>query len=152
MDATQFYVQQEVRKVESAAHAALSRLRRARTLREVVEASHVPVPPAIRFMSRQIHGLRTLEQAAERRAREVVEVQLAEAKALPPEELQSRLRILRTREWMLLRGNFPSLVGFTEAESRKLAVQTRTANRGEDDPAESHDPFLTGTRSRADGE
>jgi hypothetical protein len=141
MDATQFYVQQEVRKVESAAHAALSRLRRARTLREVVEASHVPVPPAIRFMSRQIHGLRALEQAAERRAREVVETQLAEAKALPPEELQNRLGILRTREWMLLRGNFPSLVGFAVTEGRKLYAQARNA-RAEDDLADKHEPEI----------
>lgn len=140
MDATQFYVQQEVRKVESAANAALSRLRRARTLRDVVEASHVPVPPAIRFMSRRIHGLRTLEQAAERRAREVVEAQLAEAKALPPEEQQRRLGTLRAREWMLLRGNFPSLVSFAESESRKLVLQARTASGGEEDSVEKDVP------------
>lgn len=134
MDATQFYVQQEVRKVESAANAALSRLRRARTLREVVEASHVPVPPAIRFMSRQIPGLRTLEQAAGKRARELVEAQLAEVKALPLEERQRRLGQLRAREWMLLRGNFSSVVGFAETESRKLVALARDATAGDDFP------------------
>ena len=132
MDANEFFVRQEVRKVESAVNSAMMRLRRADTLREVVDLTQVSLHPTIRFMRHQIHGLRELDRAAEKRAQELVTAQLEQLKTLPLTERREKIGRLRTRDWALLRGNFPKLVTLTEREIPKLLRDDRAEPKSPD--------------------
>jgi hypothetical protein len=120
MDANQFFIDQQVRQAESSAWSAANQMRRAPTLRAVLGLCDVPLHPVIRFMKHQIPGLRRLKEAAERRAEELVQAQLTELKTLSAEQREQRLGQLSSRDWMLLRGNFPRLAGLVERESQKL--------------------------------
>jgi hypothetical protein len=126
MDANQFFIDQQVRQAESSAWSATNQLQRAPTIRAVLGLCDVPLHPMIRFMKHQIPGLRRLKEAAERRAEELVQTQLAELKTLSAEEQEQRLGQLRSRDWMLLRGNFPRLAGLVERESQKLRREFKT--------------------------
>jgi hypothetical protein len=129
---TQFYLQQQVRQLESMADGNRMRLARARTLREVMTLAHAPVPSVLQFMRHQIHALRRLEQAAQERAETLVREQLGELAVLPDDELRKRVGELRSREWVLLRGKFPSLVHLTDREVQRLL---REAGSGAAGPA-----------------
>jgi hypothetical protein len=126
MDANQFFIDQQVRQAESSAWSAANQIRSAPTIRAVLGLCDVPLHPMIRFMKHQIPGLRRLKEAAERRAEELVQAQLAELKTLSAEEKEQRLGQLRARDWMLLRGNFPRLAGLVDRESQKLRRELKT--------------------------
>ena len=109
-------IMMELKKVSSAYDSAISKARAAKTIREVVNATHVTVPGYLKAITRSLPERRRLESTAEQSAERLVRAQLLDLRALDPEERQKQIGRLKANDWSLLSGNFPRLVGFVDRE------------------------------------
>lgn len=123
MDATTFWVHQQMRRVDSAASSAQSQLSRARTMAEVVRLAEVSVPGPLHALRHQIQGLKTLRLAVERRLEALLEVQLAALEPLSLEEAKRQVAGLQRREWQALRGEWASVYRKAEADARRCLAE-----------------------------
>lgn len=120
MDHSGFWLQQEMKKVESQASGALSRIRVAATIVDVVRAADIPIPRIVHPFKHQIRGLRTVESAAQQRLSELVASQIANARSMPLADAKAYLGTLRQRDWQALRGTWA--VVYREADREALRV------------------------------
>ncbi|MBC8737424.1 hypothetical protein F6X40_11470 [Paraburkholderia sp. UCT31] len=95
-------------------------VRRARTLREVVQHMDPTIPAFLRSVARSFPEARQLQAEAERRADELLLEQLQELEGLRGSALTDRLHELRTREWIFFRGKFPRQASHAEREAARL--------------------------------
>lgn len=128
MDATTFWVHQQMRRVDAAASSAQSQLSRARTMAEVVGLADVSVPGPLHALRHQIQGLKTLRLAVERRLEALLVEQLTALEPLSLEEAQKHVAGLQRREWQALRGEWASVYRKAEADARRcLAGKAKPA-------------------------
>lgn len=113
MDANTFFIAQQMRQLASRAQGAVQQVRRAQTLRQVRDASHISIPSYLTAVSRSTPELRQLSQACETRAKELVQVDLAKMDAFAAEDKPAAERIetlkqaygtLLQHDWVFLRG------------------------------------------------
>lgn len=116
--ATQWYIDRETRKVENQCSMAMQQIRRARNLREVVQANHVHVQPYLRSLVRS--DVTRVHRAMEEKATEIIDQQLADLAAMPYEERKAAIGRMMMQEWNYLRGNLPSHFHRVEMEQHKL--------------------------------
>lgn len=119
MNASTMFVMQQLQRVASQAAGAAQRVRGARTLREVRDWGHVVVPGYLKAEARRLPEFRRLESAQERRAGELVDLDLAKLDALAGGDtpVADRLTAVKQaygalvqREWVFLRGEQPALL------------------------------------------
>lgn len=128
MDATTFWVHQQIRRVDAAASSAQSQLSRARTMAEVVRLAEVSVPGPLHALRHRIQGLKTLRLAVERRLEALLVAQLAALEPLSLAAAQKYVAGLQCLEWQALRGEWASLYRKAEADARRcLAGKAKPA-------------------------
>ncbi|GBG14441.1 molybdenum cofactor guanylyltransferase [Novimethylophilus kurashikiensis] len=117
----QEWMRQQLAKVEGNCHSAQGRIAAARTMREVVQAMQISVPPELRSVIRSQPGMRALTAAAERRLTELLEAQLEEArKAESTEAAKGILGRRRAQDWPYLRGTYAHIYRKADMEARRL--------------------------------
>lgn len=122
MDTTTFALYSEQRRVQAEAAAAISRIKTAKTIAEIVRFSNVQVRSTFRCFKHMMPELRSLQHASERRAEEIVSAQLtALAKHPTGDEFMVAAGRLRAGDWRMLSGHFPTLARRMQLESAKLA-------------------------------
>jgi len=99
-----------ISRAESSAQSQAARIQRATSLREVAQNRRADVSSIIAAVARTLPSVRRLAQVADDKAERLVTEQLAELERLVGDAFETRASFLREREWVHLRGNFPSLV------------------------------------------
>lgn len=139
MDASAFFVRQQLQRLASQAASAAVRVRNARTLREVRDYGKVSMPGYLRVEARHLPEYRRLASACEQKAKELVDANLKELESVATSALPAtdRLKALKQaygtlvqNHWVFLRGEHPgilsnatrkaqSLIGKLDAESKQ---------------------------------
>lgn len=73
MNNINFFIGQEINKVETRVRSATAALDRAKTIRDVVRESHVSVPATVSCLKHTIRGFSQLDHAAAKRIESIVE-------------------------------------------------------------------------------
>jgi len=129
MDGTAYFVRQQLQRLASQASSAAQRVRNARTLREVRDFAHVPMPGYLRVEARHLPEYRRLSSACETRARELVDANLKELEALADASAPAADRlntvkqaygVLVQNHWVFLRGEHPGIL--SEATRRAQGI------------------------------
>lgn len=119
-------LQQQIRRVDQACSSAISRLPHTRTMREAVQAAHVPIPPELRALRHTSSAYRQLQSALTARLHALLKVQLEQARHTEDlEERKRRLAHWHLHDWQYLRGPHAAL--FREAESARVRLLTAPA-------------------------
>ena len=117
-----------LKRAESSIRLASTRLREARSLREVRDRSQVSLPPELRAIRHTIPGYKMLLTQAEEKALAMVKEQLEGvaryAETGRSEEVKDKLAQLRQREWVFLQGNFPRALSYASYEAKRIIFQT----------------------------
>ena len=121
--AQDFFVQQQVRAVQSKCELAMRTIASTRSIAEVARNAQIIVPPYLRSVLRRETLL--VQQAAERRVEELLKTHYAELQALPGEQLAKRLGQLQANEWRALSGNFPRLAQAATREAARFHQRAR---------------------------
>lgn len=120
MNTANRHLNHQLRQTEKLASLALERIRRAKTLVELVRAMTVSVRAEVRPFKHMCPSLKRLHTEAERRGRALVDLQLGIlAKA------DGTLAFIETRgpmaaEWRALNGHLPVLATYVHQESSRL--------------------------------
>lgn len=135
MDASSFYLSQQLQRLASQARGAAAQVRQAKTLRQVRDFGHQVIPGYLAATARTLPEIRQLEQAMETRASELVKADLACLAAiaslpLPPAERLQQLKAaygnLTQHHWIFLRGEQPALLARATREVEQLMGKLRS--------------------------
>ena len=120
MDPTQLFIAQRLRSVESSINAAAARAPLINNLAELMRSGNISVPPELRAVVRGLPCYRNMNQAIAKRARQLVDKDLAELRARLPAEgqthdafiadLQRAYGKLQIERWSPLRGHHPQVL------------------------------------------
>lgn len=121
IDATHFFVQTLINRLEGDCSSAQSRIRVALSMRAVKHAAEVQANPMIRALPQVRQELRRVSDCAEKRMDQLLEQQLKVIVACssPAEIRTEHARLVRT-EWCFLRGEFGSTFVRADRESKRL--------------------------------
>jgi len=125
---TQVYLQQQMAKHQRAVDAAASSLGRAQTLLDIVrQLNQIPTPPAYLRCLAQIRSANTrLQHELQRKAEHVIQVKIANLKALDgTEDFAGEMRALR-RDLRYLYPALPVVVWTTLQELDRLQRDANT--------------------------
>lgn len=125
MNQTQFWIQQQTRRMESACSQAEQKVRMARSMRQVIEAAHVAIPAELRAVKNSIPGYRRLMDSITHRLTQLLDEQLKALADLAGAEHKERRGRLLSTEWCHLRGAYAPLYRRAEAESRERSAKAR---------------------------
>lgn len=121
MNAAQFFLHQQAQRLSSSCRCAISLVRIAKTMPEVVRAAHVSVPPALRSAKRFDPEYRRLLSVVESRLRDLLQQQLETLTATQTEaECKALLGRYRSFDWNALRGDHAALLQLAEREVRRI--------------------------------
>jgi len=122
-----FWVQQQLRRVESSADLQRANVARAHRLADVVRLANLTVPPELRYMKNSIPGVRRLRSAIETRLETLIKARLEtiSAAATPEDALQERGRFML--ECDVLRGEFAQQYRFADTESQRRVHERKSA-------------------------
>lgn len=122
-----FWVQQQLRRVESSADMQRANVARAHRLADVVRLANLTVPPELRYMKNSIPGIRRLRSAVETRLETLIKARLEaiSAAATPEEALQESGRFML--ECNVLRGDFAQQYRFADTESQRRVHARKSA-------------------------
>ncbi|MDK9702452.1 MAG: hypothetical protein OEL20_04880 [Sulfuritalea sp.] len=127
MNATQFFIQQQLAKAESNASSALSQLRTAKTIEQIVRASHVDIPGTVRALKHMVHSLKAVERLAEERIESLIDEQVkAIHAAATPEEAEALANSFMRRQVPALRGRFSRQYQYAERALRQALAARST--------------------------
>lgn len=117
---TQFWIQQQTRKVESQAIMNRNRVIQAKTFGDVIRLAQITIPPEIRCLKNTIPGVRSLHNAIEVKIAELLESRLADlAKIEVLTELQAgHARLMQ--DCRLLRGDYGHFYSIAERRGSLL--------------------------------
>lgn len=116
--ATQWYLDHELRQVQSRCSMAKLQMHHASTLGELVQAQHIHVPSFVHALVRS--DLAQVQHLLEQRATELIDAQLRELQALPLAERKAAMGRLQRHDWNCLRGHLPQHYRRVEREAAKL--------------------------------
>lgn len=123
---------------------AISRVRQARSLQELVRSMSPAVPPQVRAVARSLPSYRRLRFTADQAAESLVNAQLEGIrKAVEPEQSMLIERYQR-QEWIHLRGNFPKLAIDLQRQLQMLIQARQQASYEEDASRQSNQPAPKG--------
>ena len=122
-----FLIHNELRKLESSAHVALSQIRTARSIRDVVHSMSIPVPAVVRGLRRSVPSYPRISQEAHRRVESLVRGQIQALANTTSEEEFLKLRGQYEREWQLLSGRFPKIASYVRVEAPRLLAKLRNS-------------------------
>jgi hypothetical protein len=130
------WMSQLQRKVESQASSNQARAHQTRTLAETVRLADVSIPAEIRCMKSAIPGLRSLNNAIERRLTEQVQerLKLIQAKDTAADAKAERGRFMI--ECNVLRGAFAQQYRLADSESARLVYLKEKAEKPSADSVE----------------
>ena len=117
---TSTYIAQQARQTERVANMAIERVRRATSIRELVEAMHVPLRPEMRPLKRLCPSLRRLKYEAARSARRIGDRQLTELAAITCTTSFLSARGPFMADWRYLNGTLPEVARYVQEESSRL--------------------------------
>ena len=116
--AANWFIQQKLQQAQSGFSTAMSRMRQARTLRELMQASNVHVESFVHCLVRSEQS--RAERLREELATKMVDAHLKEIEALPFDQRRERISNYMRLDWCFLRGHEPRLYRRTEMESIRL--------------------------------
>lgn len=119
------YVHMLISRAESSAQSQAARIQRATSLRDVAQNRRADISSMIAALARSLPAVRRLAQVADDKAEQLVTEQLAELERLTADAFETRVSFLREREWVHLRGNFPSLV--SKVDNAVIRMRQRRA-------------------------
>lgn len=119
------YVQMLISRAETSAQNQAARIQNAVSLRDVAHNRRADISSVIAALARSLPAVRRLAQVADDKAEHLVTEQLAELERLTGDAFDTRLSFLREREWVHLRGNFPSLV--SKVDNAVMRMRRRRA-------------------------
>lgn len=123
---------------------AVSRVRQARSLQELVRNMRPPLPPQMRALARTLPGYRRLRYAADQAAQNLVDAQLERVSSAVDPEQSVLIDRYQRQEWIHLRGNFPKLAIDLQRQLQML-IQTRQQSSYEEDASrQSNQPSPKG--------
>lgn len=138
-NATMFFVQQKMQEAGSRARSAMSRVRQARTLREVRDWGNVHVDAIIRSVDHMIPELRQLERAREQRAEQLVEEHLQDLRKVLDEKgldaFRARVGERHRMDWIFLRGELANVYRRLDREVATIEHQWRQKQPRKEDPS-----------------
>ena len=120
MDAISFFIQHELAKLDSAASLAIQQVQQAKNIRQLIAAKHVSIRAELRCLQHLAPALRQLEQAAGRRAKEIVDQQLKTLANISDKEAFKAQRVIFVQDWVCLSGHFPQLASTAKRQSDLL--------------------------------
>jgi hypothetical protein len=141
MDATSFYLTQQLHRLASQARSAAHQVRSATTLRQVRDFGHQVIPGYLSATARTLPEVRQLHQAQEARAGELVDADLARLAAISGQTLPAADRLaqmkaaygsLTQHHWVFLRGEHPGILARATREAERMLGQLRSQARSED--------------------
>lgn len=135
------WLQQQGARLAADFAARRIRIQHARTMREIAQQSDTHVRPELRFLPNVRNAQLQLQQAAEHRMEQVLDVQLRELGACATEDdLKREISELSRNHWPYLRGRFAKLFQKATLAARR-ALHHRQGSRpgfaGEPDEEES---------------
>lgn len=125
MATMQFWLNQEMRKVNSTCVSNQTRIPHTSQIEDVVKLTDVHLRPELRALRGSISGLRSLEQAAQTQLNKLIDtgLQAIQSKATPEEALQARGRFMQKCE--PLRGKYGMLWRRADMESMRIVHQKK---------------------------
>ncbi|NCQ52269.1 hypothetical protein GW796_10390 [archaeon] len=119
--ATQFWIEQQIKRVETSCYSAQANIRNTKTMKQVKQCVDISIPSEIQFMKNSIHGLRTLKIVAENQMNEILEQQLSKIKEqTTPEDAKLLVSQYLTNDWQFLRGDYSEIYRKADFESHKI--------------------------------
>ncbi len=116
--AANWFIQNKLQRAQSAFTTAMSRMRRARNLRELMQGRNVHVESFVHCLVRSEES--RADRLREELATTMVEAHLKEIETLPLDQRQAKIGEFMRRDWCFLRGNEPRLYRRIEVESARL--------------------------------
>lgn len=120
MNTANLYIHHQLRQTEKLACLALERIRRARTLVELVRAMTISMRPEMRPFKHMCPSLRRLHAEAEKRGRALVDSQLVVLAKAGGTQAFIEMRGPMALEWRALNGHLPALAIYVQHESSRL--------------------------------
>lgn len=120
MNTTNSHLTRQLRRVEQTAILAIERIRRAKTIADLLRAMAINVRAEVRPLKHLCPSLSRLKHEADKRGRAIVDQQLIRlSMAASTQEFIARRGPL-VAEWRTLYGHLPSVARYAESQSSRL--------------------------------